>query len=70
VISFRYGLVTQQTKPNYKYFSNERTMEEAKGKVIYYDRVGIVSLLFCNLKLIVGIRNIKRNTTGVKWCMA
>ncbi|KAF8520514.1 Ku DNA-binding complex Ku70 subunit [Gautieria morchelliformis] len=32
-----YGLVTQQTKPNYKYFSNERTMEEAKSKVIHYD---------------------------------
>ncbi|KAF8573937.1 SPOC domain-like protein [Ramaria rubella] len=33
-----YGLVTQQRKPGYKYFSNERTMEEAKSKVIYYDQ--------------------------------
>lgn len=38
--------MTQQTKPSYKYFSNERTMEEAKSKVTYYDQVCIFSLIF------------------------
>ena len=46
-VFLRYGLVTQQTKPSYKYFSNERTMEEAKSKVIYYDQVFIFSLILC-----------------------
>lgn len=35
----RYGLVTQQSKPTYKYFTTGRTMEEAKSKTIYYDAV-------------------------------
>lgn len=39
MIWYRYGLVTQQTRPHYKFFSNQRTMEEAKGQVIYYDQV-------------------------------
>ncbi|KIJ51081.1 hypothetical protein M422DRAFT_158695 [Sphaerobolus stellatus SS14] len=32
-----YGLITEQRKPTYKYFTNDRTMEEAKSKTIYYD---------------------------------
>lgn len=34
-----YGLVTQQSKPGYKYFTAGRTMEEVKSKVTYYDAV-------------------------------
>jgi len=41
---YSYGLVTQQTKPTYKYFLNGRTLEEAKSKTVYYDAVSYFSV--------------------------